>query len=57
MGFFQARVLEYCCHFLLQEILPTQGSNPGLPCCRQMLYHLSHQGSTMGGGGENTNLL
>ena len=25
--------------------LPTQGSNPGLPHCRQTLYHLSHQGS------------
>ena len=25
--------------------LPTQGSNPGLPHCRQILYHLSHQGS------------
>ena len=24
---------------------PTQGSNPGLQCCRQILYHLSHQGS------------
>ena len=33
------------CHFLLQEIFPTQGLNPGLPCCMQMLYHLSHQGS------------
>ena len=32
------------CSFLLQEIFPTQGSNPGLPHCRQMLYHLSHQG-------------
>ena len=31
------------CHFLLQGILLTQGSNPGLPCCRQTLYHLSHQ--------------
>ena len=28
-------------HFLLQEIFPTQGSNPGLPHCRQTLYHLS----------------
>ena len=28
----------------LQEIFPTQGSNPGLPCCRQMFYHLSHRG-------------
>ena len=34
------------CHFLLQEIFPTQGSNRGLPHCRQMLYHLSHQGSS-----------
>ena len=32
-------------HFLLQGILPTQGLNPGLPHCRQMLYHLCHQGS------------
>jgi len=36
------------CHFLLQGIFPTQGSNPGLEYCRQMLYHLSHQGSTTG---------
>ena len=33
------------CHFLLQRIFPTQGSNPGLLHCRQTLYHLSHQGS------------
>ena len=33
------------CHFLLQEIFPTQGLNLGLPHCRQTLYHLSHQGS------------
>jgi len=31
------------CHFLLQGIFPTQGSNPGLPHCRQMLYRLCHQ--------------
>ena len=30
---------------LLQEIFPTQGSNPGLPHCRQILYQLSHKGS------------
>ena len=30
---------------LLQGIFPTQGSNPGLPYCRQILYYLSHQGS------------
>ena len=28
-----------------QQISPTQGSNPGLPHCRQILYQLSHQGS------------
>ena len=33
------------CHFLLQGIFPTQGSNPGLPHCRRILYRLSHQGS------------
>ena len=33
------------CHAFLQEIFPTQGSNPGIPHCRQILYHLSHQGS------------
>ena len=32
------------CHFLLQGIFPIQGSNPGLPHCRQTLYHLSHHG-------------
>ena len=30
-------------HFLLQGIFSTQGSNPGLLHCRQILYHLSHQ--------------
>jgi len=33
------------CHFLLQGMFPTQGSNPGLLHCRQSLYCLSHQGS------------
>ena len=33
------------CLSLLQGIFPTQGSNPGLPHCRQILYQLSHQGS------------
>ena len=31
--------------FLLQGILPIQGSNPGLPRCRWILYQLSHKGS------------
>ena len=33
------------CHALLPGIFPTQGSNPGLLHCRQILYHLSHQRS------------
>ena len=33
------------CHFFLQGIFPTQGSNPGLLQYRQILYHVSHQGS------------
>ena len=33
------------CHFLLQRIFSTQGSNPGLLHCRQTFYCLSHQGS------------
>ena len=32
---------------LLQRIFPTQGSNPGLPRCRQILYQLSYQGNLM----------
>ena len=31
------------CHFLLQGIFPTQGSNPSLPHRRQMLYRLRSQ--------------
>ena len=29
---------------LLREIFPTQGSNWGLPHCRQIIYQLSHKG-------------
>ena len=31
-------------HYLLQGVFPTQGSHPGLPHCRRILYQLSHQG-------------
>ena len=33
------------CHALPQGIFPTQGLNPDLPNCRQILNCLSHQGS------------
>ena len=37
-------------HSLLQGIFPTQGSIPGLLNCRQILYHLSHQGNPLDSG-------
>ena len=38
---------RYCSRLpcLLQGIVPTQGCDPGLPHCRQILYHLSYPGS------------
>ena len=33
------------CRALLQGVFPTQGSNPDLLHCRQILYQLSYQGS------------
>ena len=35
------------CHFLLQGIFVFQGLNLGLLHCRQILYQLSHQGSSL----------
>jgi len=43
-GILQARP-EYWSLSLLQGIFPTQGLNPGLPHCGQILYQLSHKGS------------
>ena len=36
---------ELGCHPLLQGIFPTLGFNLALPCCRQIFYPLSPQGS------------
>ena len=44
-GIFQAKILAWVAIFLLQEIFPTQGLNPGLPHCRQILYPRSSKGS------------
>ena len=41
-GILQARVLEWVCHFLFQGIFLTQGLNPDILHCRQILYQLSH---------------
>ena len=39
---------------LLQSILPTQGWNPDLLLCMQIIYPLSHQGSFMSRLLQNT---
>ena len=44
-GILQAENTGVGYHALLQGIFPTQGSNSDLPCYRQILYQLSHQGS------------
>ena len=44
-GILQVRILEWVAFRFSRGIFPTQGSNPGLPHCRQILYQLSHQGS------------
>ena len=40
-GILQARILEW----VAVPFFSTQGSNPGLPHCGQILHQLSHQGS------------
>ena len=51
---------------LLQETFPTQGSNPGVPHCRRILYQLSHKGrpkfpeghaNSLGSSSERINLF
>ena len=48
-GILQARILAWVSHSSLQRIFPTQGLNLDLLHCRQIRYHLSHQGSPMFG--------
>ena len=43
LGFFRQEYWN--CHALLQGILPTRGTKPGLPHYGQILYHLNHQGN------------
>ena len=52
MRFFSCKNTVRGYHFLLQGIFPTQGSNLGLLHCRQILYHLSHQGSPLYEAGQ-----
>ena len=42
MEFSKAKILEWVASPFSKGIFPTQGSNPGLLHCRQIVYHLSH---------------
>ena len=44
-GIFPGKNTGVGCHFLRQGIFPTQGLNPGLLHCGQILDRLSYQGS------------
>ena len=44
-GILQARMLEWVTFPFSRGIFPTQGSNPSLLHCRQILNQLSRQGS------------
>ena len=44
-GILQARILEWVAFPFSRGIIPTQGSNPGLLHCREILYQLSHKRS------------
>ena len=46
-GILQARILEWVAFPFSRGTFPTQGSNPGLPHCKQILYCQSHQGNPM----------
>ena len=52
-GISQARILEWVAFSFSKGIFLTQGSNPGLLHCRQILYHLSHQGVVVSYCGSN----
>ena len=43
-GILQARILEWVAIPFSREIFPTQGSNPGLLHCKQILYSPTYQG-------------
>ena len=46
-GILQARILEWVAFPFSRGFFPTQGSNPGLLNCGQILYQLSSQGSPL----------
>ena len=47
MEFSRQELLEWVAIPFSRGIFPTQGLNPGFQHCRQILYHLSHQGRSL----------
>ena len=45
MEFSRPGILQWAAFPFSQGIFPTQGLNPGLPHCRQILYQLSYKGN------------
>ena len=45
-GILQTRILEWAVFPFSKGIFPAQGSKPGLLHCREILYQLSHRGSS-----------
>ena len=56
-GDFPGKNTRVGCYALLQGIFPTKGSNPGLPHCRWILYHLSHEEKPKNTGVGSLSLL
>ena len=47
-GIPQAKMLEWIAIPFSRAFSPSPGTEPGSPTCRQILYHLNHQGSPTG---------
>ena len=56
-GILQARILEWVSVPFSRGIFPTQGSKPGLPPCRRILYQLSCKGNNRDPGVGSLSLL
>ena len=57
LGVLQPRTVEWVAMSSSRGIFLTQGSNPVLPHCRRILYHLSQQGSSSQSYSLSINLI
>ena len=56
-GVLQARILEQVAFPFSRGIFPTQGSKPGIPHCRWILYQLSHKRSPISRKAQESTVL